>query len=88
MMSQCTLIKSVLQSKYILSVNALQDIYTPLLDKLVSAMLLCAAAALSLLLASAAASCPDGSLVAGSSCFLLSPEAMDWYQAQEVTTVK
>ena len=53
-----------------------------------SAMLLRAAAALSLLLASAAASCPDGSLVAGSSCFLLSPEAMDWYQAQEVGTVK
>ena len=51
-------------------------------------MLLCAAAALSLLLASAAASCPDGSLVAGSNCFMLSPEAMDWYQAQEVTTVK
>ena len=47
-------------------------------------MLLCAAAALSLLLASAAASCPDGSLVAGSSCFMLSPEAMDWYQAQQV----
>ena len=51
-------------------------------------MLLRAAAALSLLLASAAASCPDGSLVAGSSCFILSPEAMDWYQAQEVTTVE
>ena len=53
-----------------------------------SAMLLRAAAALSLLLASAAASCPDGSLVAGSSCFMLSPEAMDWYQAQEVASGK
>ena len=66
----------------------IHKIYIPLRDKLVSAMLLRAAAALSLLLASAAASCPDGSLVAGSSCFLLSPEAMDWYQAQEVGTVK
>ena len=51
-------------------------------------MLLRAAAALSLLLASAAASCPDGSLVVGSSCFMLSPEAMDWHQAQEVGTFK
>ena len=69
-------------------IHKISTIYTSSRDKLVSAMLLIAAAALSLLLASAAASCPDGSLVAGSSCFMLSPEAMDWYQAQEVASGK